>query len=84
MAGVILVFFIFFAVYEKEAVFQGPKERQKAEIAPPPPSLRRGKLRKGAKSSKKLNRKTTVVWYPSVQKVSIVPSRRSEGLFTKS
>jgi hypothetical protein len=46
MAGVILVFFLFFAVYEKEAVSQGPKERQKAEIAPPPPSLRRGKLRK--------------------------------------
>jgi hypothetical protein len=33
MAGVILVFFLFFAVYEKEAVSQGPKERQKAEIA---------------------------------------------------
>jgi len=84
MAGGILVFFLFFAVYEKEAVPQGAKERRRAEIAPPSPSLRRGKLRKGAKSSKKLNRKRTVVWYPSIQKFSIVPSRRSEGLFTKS
>jgi hypothetical protein len=33
MAGVILVFFLFFAVYEKEAVSQGAKERQRAEIA---------------------------------------------------
>jgi hypothetical protein len=59
MAGVILVFFLFFAVYEKEAVSQPAKERQKAEVAPPPPSLRRGKLQKDAKSSKKLNRKMT-------------------------
>jgi hypothetical protein len=62
MAGVILVFFLFFGVYEKEAVSQGAKERQEAEIAPPPPSLRRGKLQKGEKSSKKLNRQMTVVW----------------------
>jgi hypothetical protein len=42
MAGVILVFFLFCAVYEKEAVSQGAKERQKAEIA----AKRRRKLKK--------------------------------------